>query len=169
MATQTKPQPRKLKIKEYRQVTFLTVLLLILKACDLFPFSYWVVWSPVLISVGLMTVEIVWKIFKLELDTQDIDDVLKNLRNFPGTHDKGGQIVAGDVFKFDGHKWAYLGNSPVEEVASDVNAFCVTPGSKCTMNYCDENGCQDRKRNYTDPLNPTAPRPAIRVDLSHNA
>lgn len=26
--------------------------------------------------------------------------------------------------------------------------FCETPEEKCTMNYCDENGCQNRKRNY---------------------
>ncbi|AGO47479.1 hypothetical protein Phi19:3_gp075 [Cellulophaga phage phi19:3] len=25
--------------------------------------------------------------------------------------------------------------------------FCETPKEKCTMNYCDENGCQNRKRN----------------------
>ena len=27
-------------------------------------------------------------------------------------------------------------------------SFCETPKEKCTMNYCDENGCQNRKRNY---------------------
>ena len=26
--------------------------------------------------------------------------------------------------------------------------FCETPEAKCTMNYCDENGCQNRKRTY---------------------
>ena len=26
--------------------------------------------------------------------------------------------------------------------------FCETPEEKCTMNYCDENGCQNRERNY---------------------
>ena len=25
--------------------------------------------------------------------------------------------------------------------------FCETPEEQCTMNYCDENGCQNRKRN----------------------
>ena len=29
-------------------------------------------------------------------------------------------------------------------------SFCETPKEKCTMNYCDENGCQNRKRNYVD-------------------
>lgn len=28
--------------------------------------------------------------------------------------------------------------------------FCETPKEKCTMNYCDENGCQNRKRNYVE-------------------
>ena len=27
-------------------------------------------------------------------------------------------------------------------------SFCETPEEKCTMNYCDDNGCQNRKRNY---------------------
>ena len=29
-------------------------------------------------------------------------------------------------------------------------SFCETPKEKCTMNYCDENGCQNRKRNYIE-------------------
>lgn len=33
--------------------------------------------------------------------------------------------------------------------------FCETPEEKCTMNYCDENGCQNRKRNLTDPIEKT--------------
>ena len=28
--------------------------------------------------------------------------------------------------------------------------FCETPEEKCTMNYCDDNGCQNRKRNLTE-------------------
>lgn len=28
--------------------------------------------------------------------------------------------------------------------------FCETPEEKCTMNYCDENGCQNRKGNSVD-------------------
>jgi hypothetical protein len=28
--------------------------------------------------------------------------------------------------------------------------FCETPEEKCTMNYCDENGCQNRKRNKVE-------------------
>ena len=28
--------------------------------------------------------------------------------------------------------------------------FCETPKEKCTMNYCDDNGCQNRKRNYVE-------------------
>ena len=30
------------------------------------------------------------------------------------------------------------------------NSFCETPNEKCTMNYCDENGCQNRKRNLVE-------------------
>jgi len=29
-------------------------------------------------------------------------------------------------------------------------SFCETPKEKCTMNYCDENGCQNRKRVLVD-------------------
>lgn len=28
--------------------------------------------------------------------------------------------------------------------------FCETPEENCTMNYCDENGCQNRKREGVD-------------------
>jgi hypothetical protein len=39
---------------------------------------------------------------------------------------------------------------PREE--SDAHSFCETPDSKCTMNYCDENGCQNRVRYLVDPI-----------------
>jgi hypothetical protein len=29
-------------------------------------------------------------------------------------------------------------------------SFCETPKEKCIMNYCDENGCQNRKRNLVN-------------------
>ena len=29
-------------------------------------------------------------------------------------------------------------------------SFCETPEEKCTMSYCYENGCQNRKRNYVE-------------------
>jgi len=35
-------------------------------------------------------------------------------------------------------------NDPKEE--PKPHSFCETPEEKCTMNYCDENGCQNRKR-----------------------
>jgi hypothetical protein len=31
------------------------------------------------------------------------------------------------------------------------HSFCETPNEKCTMNYCDENGCQNRKRELVEP------------------
>ena len=33
--------------------------------------------------------------------------------------------------------------------------FCETPEEKCTMNYCDENGCQNRKRVLVEPKQET--------------
>lgn len=32
------------------------------------------------------------------------------------------------------------------------HGFCVTPDSKCTMNYCDDNGCIERKRHLVDMM-----------------
>jgi hypothetical protein len=31
------------------------------------------------------------------------------------------------------------------------HSFCETPEEKCTMNYCDENGCQNRVRHLVEP------------------
>lgn len=47
-----------------------------------------------------------------------------------------------------------IANTPARE----PNNFCEVAGQKCYMNYCDENGCQDRKRRYT----------AFGVSLLHN-
>jgi len=30
------------------------------------------------------------------------------------------------------------------------HSFCETPEEKCTMNYCDTNGCQNRKRELVE-------------------
>jgi len=35
------------------------------------------------------------------------------------------------------------------------HSFCETPEAKCTMNYCDENGCQNRKRVLVEPKQET--------------
>jgi hypothetical protein len=35
------------------------------------------------------------------------------------------------------------------------HGFCETPEQKCTMNYCDENGCQNRKRTLVEPIEMT--------------
>lgn len=35
---------------------------------------------------------------------------------------------------------------PSVAAAKAPHGFCVTPDSTCTMNYCDDNGCVDRKR-----------------------
>jgi hypothetical protein len=31
------------------------------------------------------------------------------------------------------------------------HSFCETPEEKCTLNYCDDNGCQNRKRHLVEP------------------
>ena len=37
-----------------------------------------------------------------------------------------------------------------QEKESKSHSFCETPNEKCTMNYCDENGCQNRKRELVE-------------------
>ena len=36
-----------------------------------------------------------------------------------------------------------------------LRSFCEAPDEKCTMNYCDENGCQNRKRVLVEPKKET--------------
>jgi len=43
--------------------------------------------------------------------------------------------------------------------------FCETPEEKCTMNYCDENGCQNRKRNLVED-SPTESYRMVIMDMS---
>jgi len=38
---------------------------------------------------------------------------------------------------------------------NEPHKFCETPEEKCTMNYCDDNGCQNRKRELVNPINPS--------------
>jgi len=49
-------------------------------------------------------------------------------------------------------KYNYI-EIPKEE--SKPHSFCETPNEKCTMNYCDENGCQNRKRELVEPQQET--------------
>jgi hypothetical protein len=37
------------------------------------------------------------------------------------------------------------------------HSFCETPEENCTMNYCDDNGCQNRKRELVNPLDNLTP------------
>jgi hypothetical protein len=38
----------------------------------------------------------------------------------------------------------------VEKETIEPHNFCETPEEQCTMNYCDENGCMNRKREATE-------------------
>jgi hypothetical protein len=33
----------------------------------------------------------------------------------------------------------------------EQHGFCETPEVKCSMNYCEEHGCQNRKRELVEP------------------
>lgn len=48
-----------------------------------------------------------------------------------------------------GHNCGCFTRVPKEE--AKPHSFCETPEEKCTMNYCDENGCQNRKRELVEP------------------
>lgn len=39
----------------------------------------------------------------------------------------------------------------METLKNEPWNFCETPEEKCTMNYCDENGCQNRKKHLVEP------------------
>jgi len=42
----------------------------------------------------------------------------------------------------------------IPEGEDNSHGFCETPEEKCTMNYCDDNGCQNRKRELVEEPNP---------------
>jgi hypothetical protein len=48
-----------------------------------------------------------------------------------------------------GHNCGCFTRVPKEE--AKPHSFCETPEEKCTMNYCDDNGCQNRKRELVEP------------------
>ena len=48
------------------------------------------------------------------------------------------------------YKITYALSEPLQE-ESKSHSFCETPEENCTMNYCDENGCQNRKRDLVEP------------------
>jgi len=48
-----------------------------------------------------------------------------------------------------------MSNNKQSMTNNKPHGFCETPEEKCTMNYCDENGCVNRKRNLVgdgDPI-----------------
>jgi hypothetical protein len=45
------------------------------------------------------------------------------------------------------------------------HGFCETPEQKCTMNYCDENGCQNRKRTLAEPTEMLNNKQQTAVDI----
>lgn len=54
-----------------------------------------------------------------------------------------------NVVQFTSREFIYKIIIPKEE--PKPHSFCETPEEKCTMNYCDENGCQNRKRELVEP------------------
>ena len=86
--------------------------------------------------------------FRLAPDVQKIDDeFLEWFVKNPGcefVHAYNDRVVG---YEYDN----YTIIIPTEE--TKPHYFCETPEEKCTMNYCDENGCQNRKRNLGETEN----------------
>ena len=68
-------------------------------------------------------------------------------------------VVKNTINKKESLKTLHLTNFTLDQwnelIRSDENVkqpwpFCETPAENCTMNYCDENGCQNRKRCLVD-------------------
>ncbi len=38
-----------------------------------------------------------------------------------------------------------------DKILNESWSFCETPNENCSANYCDDNGCQNRKRNLVEP------------------
>ena len=55
----------------------------------------------------------------------------------------------------------YLLKIPTEKKS---HSFCETPEEKCTMNYCDENGCQNRKRVLAEPIEQPLQFPSMELE-----
>jgi hypothetical protein len=53
-----------------------------------------------------------------------------------------------------------MSNNKQSTTNNKPHGFCETPEEKCTMNYCDENGCINRKRNPVGDGDP--------IDTSNN-
>jgi hypothetical protein len=43
----------------------------------------------------------------------------------------------------------------MNKIEKEPWGFCETPEEKCTLNYCDENGCLNRKRDIVEPVKMT--------------
>jgi NTP pyrophosphatase (non-canonical NTP hydrolase) len=87
----------------------------------------------------------------------------KHTRNFSSTHE-GYAVLAEEVdelwdevkkngsqdrIREEAIQVAAMAIRIIQEL-TNINSFCVTPGSACSMGYCDENGCIDREKVATD-------------------
>lgn len=95
----------------------------------------------------------------LDRNVKSAEEVIRDHRTFNltvlETVNKG-TVKEKFLVDLNGHKFYLQGNSfePVRE----GHSFCEKPGHVCKMNYCDENGCVERKREMTEE--PVTPIPA---------
>jgi hypothetical protein len=55
-----------------------------------------------------------------------------------------------ETLKFADSRTTYIYKIIIPQDEAKAHSFCETPEEKCTMNYCDENGCMNRKREATE-------------------
>lgn len=88
----------------------------------------------------------------------------KHTRNFSSTHE-GYAVLAEEVDELWDEVKKNGNQERLREEAIQVAAMairfiqeltrinpCVTPGAACSMSYCDENGCIDRKKDAVDDI-----------------
>ena len=92
--------------------------------------------DPTLIADGVQAIDDEFLEWFVKNPTCEFVEVNKKLVEFPLTFKMMYKIII-----------------PQEEPKQEKkpHSFCETPEEKCTMNYCDDNGCQNRKRHLVEP------------------
>jgi len=111
-----------------------------------------------LIKDGVQVIEeefLDWFVNNPSCEEVDIDDDLIITQDKPLIQHQGSKPIVVP------HRIGYKIIIPKEE--PKPHSFCETPEEKCTMNYCDENGCMNRKRELVEPKQETIEEAAERL------
>lgn len=132
-----------------------TIIFIVLKLTGVVPWSWIWVLCPAWLYVILLLADVIYRVVRQNVSWKEAENLLDDLEKLPNMIDRNGRsLTKGDVFQFDGKAWQFLGNSPLggpDDVNDMREAIAKTECSgHCGLNYCDENGCLHRKRNYVD-------------------